>query len=726
MRSSTSQAVLEEKMGSVTFLGTYNKLWKTTVEKLTDILQEEDADEDKVEQERVATVQKTSLMYLRFIKIANNFIDCYENILQPQKRILLRNFVDNTIGRVLELKHELVSLEFSEFHFLDDKLLSAKMVPNPTDITSLTNYQLYDIGLAVGKILDDDKKLKYLNETWKPPLRYSFPTRAEGKQNRKFRREWLEQYNWLAYSELSSGGFCKMCVLLHQLELELEIRSEFIVGVEISVCCLSLTLRLSQQLQSPKQDLSSALANVSQVLDTFRSKPWSEIRMPPKEAWGTIQAHERARRGRVAFVEAQKLYEMKEENKMKEYRKSLKIDLTENTQPSVTEETDKFHVLHLLDSLKKDRRDAIDKNEREFLEATEAIKKDMLTYEAPKVIEELQAKIREYFEKYRQKHGEYPTYPTEEEGGSTAMLQTAIDDDNELEKPKNGALGKEKVIENKKEDKDVKEDAFERDLGKKGKKGGKKAGKKGGKKDKGKGKGKKEKDLTPNRSFESLVEELIKERIIINYPKFNLSDFVGDYNYVGSMKQYECDPEKEPVPCLGDIRRVVNEYCILPMGSPAIHSKGAFTKSVLFVGPHGCGKKSLIYAICNEIGATLMDLSAENVNGKYPGKEGLDMLMHLVYKVGRLAQPTVIYIKDAENYFWRKQPATSILAEAVRLKKELPKLMKAITNDDRILICGTSVTPFDVDLKGMSSCYSKIICIYSPDHNCRRGSQLQN
>ncbi|XP_054706649.1 52 kDa repressor of the inhibitor of the protein kinase-like [Uloborus diversus] len=48
-------------------------------------------------------------------------------------------------------------------------------------------------------------------------------------------------------------------------------RSEFIVGVEISVYCLSLTLRLSQQLQSPKQDLSSALANVSQVLDTFRS-----------------------------------------------------------------------------------------------------------------------------------------------------------------------------------------------------------------------------------------------------------------------------------------------------------------------------------------------------------------------------------------------------------------------------------------------------------------------
>ncbi|GFY35004.1 dynein regulatory complex protein 11 [Trichonephila clavipes] len=265
-------------------------------------------------------------------------------------------------------------------------------------------------------------------------------------------------------------------------------------------------------------------------------------------------------------------------------------------------------------------------------------------------------------------------------------------------------------------------EAFEKDLGKKGKKGGKKGRKKGGKKEKGKGKGKgkKEKDLTPNRSFESLVEELIKEKIIVDYPKFLLSDFIGDYNYVGSVPDVESDPEKDTMPCLGDIRRILNEYCILPMGSSAIHSKGAYVKSILITGPPGVGKKSLIYAICNEIGATLMDLSAKNVNGKYPGKEGLDMLMHLVFKVGRLAQPTIIYISDAENYFWKKQPTNSILVEAIRLKKELPKLIKGISNDDRIMIIGTTVAPFDVDLKALSSYYSKIICILAPDHNCRR------
>lgn len=69
-----------------------------------------------------------------------------------------------------------------------------------------------------------------------------------------------------------------------------------------------------------------------------------------------------------------------------------------------------------------------------------------------------------------------------------------------------------------------------------------------------------------------------------------------------------------------------------------------------------------------------MDLSAENVNGKYPGKEGLDMLMHLLTKVGRMTQPTVVYIKDAENYFWRKQPATSVLVCIKHLSNFLLKI----------------------------------------------------
>ncbi|GBN84895.1 hypothetical protein AVEN_28522-2-1, partial [Araneus ventricosus] len=79
--------------------------------------------------ERVSAVQKTSNLYLRYVRIANRLTECHENVLQPQKRRLLRKLIDNCIGRVLELKHGLVGLEFAEVQYLDDALLEMKMVP---------------------------------------------------------------------------------------------------------------------------------------------------------------------------------------------------------------------------------------------------------------------------------------------------------------------------------------------------------------------------------------------------------------------------------------------------------------------------------------------------------------------------------------------------------------------------------------------------------------------
>ena len=93
--------------------------------------------------------------------------------------------------------------------------------------------------------------------------------------------------------------------------------------------------------------------------------------------------------------------------------------------------------------------------------------------------------------------------------------------------------------------------AVEKDKGGKGK-GGKKGGKgKKGKKEKGK-KGKKEKDLTANRTMESLVEELVKAGIFQKYPIIPIEAFKGDFDLMGTTTQ------KLPVimPSLGEIQRV--------------------------------------------------------------------------------------------------------------------------------------------------------------------------
>ena len=77
------------------------------------------------------------------------------------------------------------------------------------------------------------------------------------------------------------------------------------------------------------------------------------------------------------------------------------------------------------------------------------------------------------------------------------------------------------------------------------------------------------------------------------------------------------------------------------------------------------------------------------------GKAGLTMLLHLVMKVGKLLQPTVIYIGNAEKTFVKKA-AKNDMSDPKRLKKELPKIIKKMTAEDRILFVGTSLTPWDI------------------------------
>ncbi|GIZ03676.1 dynein regulatory complex protein 11 [Caerostris extrusa] len=72
------------------------------------------------------------------------------------------------------------------------------------------------------------------------------------------------------------------------------------------------------------------------------------------------------------------------------------------------------------------------------------------------------------------------------------------------------------------------------------------------------------------------------------------------------------------------------------------------------------------------------------------------------------------------NIISQKEKTTRVkIARAWTFKKALPKLIKKIGIADRILVLGTSSLPFEADVKALSGCYEKIICIFKPDYNCR-------
>ena len=72
----------------------------------------------------------------------------------------------------------------------------------------------------------------------------------------------------------------------------------------------------------------------------------------------------------------------------------------------------------------------------------------------------------------------------------------------------------------------------------------------------------------------------------------------------------------------------------LIVGSQVVHEKAPHVKSLMIAGPRGVGKKMLVHAICTETGANMFDLSPANIATRYPGKAGLNMLLHMVFKVG--------------------------------------------------------------------------------------------
>ena len=71
------------------------------------------------------------------------------------------------------------------------------------------------------------------------------------------------------------------------------------------------------------------------------------------------------------------------------------------------------------------------------------------------------------------------------------------------------------------------------------------------------------------RTIESLYEELVTEGIIVRCPKTILTDYEGEYSYLGTTLR---QANIEPMPSLSDVRRLVAEYCILPLGKNYIIS----------------------------------------------------------------------------------------------------------------------------------------------------------
>lgn len=192
-----------------------------------------------------------------------------------------------------------------------------------------------------------------------------------------------------------------------------------------------------------------------------------------------------------------------------------------------------------------------------------------------------------------------------------------------------------------------------------GQKPKKKKKKKKGKKKGKKGKKKKEKDLTPNRTLESIFEELAMNNILQSYPQVQMKDYWGSVRFIGEqLREANYDFDKPLMPQAEEIRNALVHYCVLPTVSITVREKVPPVKSLLLAGPAHNGKHMLADAVCTALGATKFLLDLNYIKSMYKGKAGITMLLHLIRKLGRIFQPSVIVIDHAEYLFSKKAPKT--------------------------------------------------------------------
>ncbi|XP_051046727.1 dynein regulatory complex protein 11 isoform X1 [Phodopus roborovskii] len=712
----------------------YNKMWHQTQEALNSLLDKDSQKMTEPQRNKVLVFQMLATFYIKYVQIFRNMENVYDQIVHPQKRMLIRKVLDGVMGRILELKNEMVELELTEFHYFDDILQDLKLAPQQLDVPIPRYFLKERLEVIKGR----EKILaRILNECGLnlPSVKYTVKSIAleeavkliqiaERARQGRLRALFMKQIflqecrakeikllgQRLADTSLAALQIQKVWRGFHQSRKTVKEREEEMIFLgmkppplfnEVSAAIVQSEkvahLRNEVQLKH-EQNYKEALVSIKEELKLMEGPDIKEHLQDQIRQWfiecrnltGTFPEYPNEEDGGSAIIFSNKtpeqviediLASQEEEEKLK---KKKKKEEKEN-KPKKS---------------KKEKERKVNMKEKAIKEEDEEWKM------SPSLFLQLMEEGNSLYKDTWMNKDETWNFPQDydpemikEEKRKELELEIRVQVDELMRQElKNLKLAVNKEIEHP-------------IRGKKGKKQGKgKRGKKRGKR------GKKDKDLTADRTIESLYKELVEEGLLIQALKVNLSDYIGEYSYLGTtLRQVAI----EPMPSLLDVRQLITLYGILPLGSPEVHEKAPLVKSLLLAGPPGVGKKMLVHAICTETGANLFNLSSSNIAGKYPGKNGLQMMLHLVFKVARQLQPSVVWIQDTEKTFYKKVPQAEKLNEPKRLKKHLPKLLKLLKPDDRILIVGTTQRPFDAELQSFCRVYQKIILVPRPDYASR-------
>ncbi|NWV96143.1 DRC11 protein, partial [Machaerirhynchus nigripectus] len=707
---------------------TYVKLWADTQRELDIMLQREREELLQPQEDREKVMKMLATAYIQYLDIFRNLEEAHDHLIHQQKRAAVRQVLDGVIGRILEIKKEMVALEKSECHHMEDILMELQRVPEDIDIPIpkyfvkenlrmlqerekyldeiLLNAGLLEQEPVTAMTLEEGIKVVQVAERARQGrARAAFMKRIYLEEKRQSQKE-----DQVMRKNPDDAATCIQKVWRgHRQRKETEkLREEEMVFLGMnSAEVMNGTGSLPPDLEAMSSlQIGAGKANVLQGEVQKREEPSyrHELRQtegpyiketlqdqisqcfvecrhitgrfpdyPPEHTGGSkvifIEKHpEQVAEELAAKREAEK---KEKEKNGKEQKERPVVKKPPKVGKQIVDDSWKMGPSNFLSILEEGS-----SQYKVFWENRDN-RSDFLQDHDPELIkegerEEVEDEIRVQVDEVMQE--------------KLLKLKQAVDGETGA-----GHKAAKEFRKNKKKERH-----------RKPRKGG-------------------HENLMMSlacRTIDSLYQELAEAGLLIKVKNVNLSDYVGYYDCLRNIPR---QADAQPMPSIPEVRQLVALYGILPLGSQTVHENAPLVKSLLLAGPAGVGKKMLVHAICTETGANLFNLTPSNIGGKYPGRDGLMMMFHMILKVGKELQPSVVWIGGTERLYSKGAPKGEEEVNAKRLARLLPPFLRALKPKDRVLLVGTTARPFDANPGPFCKVYQKIILIPKPDYLTRCG-----